>query len=208
MNITQPSFYVNDLEIPQAIAQPSIGSNTPTATAKLTDCITYVERKVLLGALGLANYNLLQTALADLPNAAQKWKDLVNGVEYDEKVWIGLKDPKSVLCYIVRHTFLDQNSTFWSTMGITKPESENSTNFTPAFELATMWQKFIEKYQKGCAVEPVRFSGIGYEYADYYGSDEDIDVSLLQYLRDKSSDFGFEGSKFRFYDNSINSFGL
>ena len=209
MNITQPSFYVNDLEIPQAISQPSIGSNTPTASDKLKDCITYVERSVLLNALGLANYNLLQTALADLPASAQKWKDLVDGKEYDGKKWIGLKDPKSLLCYAVYYHFLDENSAFWSTMGIIKPESENSNNVTPAFKLATAYQKFIRKYQGGCVIEPERYEGIGFEYADYYGSSEEVEVSLYQYLRDQGDDFDFKvNPKFRVYSSTLNSFGL
>ena len=208
MNITQPSFYVNDLEIPQAIAQPSIGSVTPTSQSKLTDCITYVERSVLLNCLGLVNYNALQLALANLPNADQKWKDLVNGKEYDGKVWIGLGSDKSLLCYAVRYAFLDENSTYWSTMGITKPESENSSNFTPVFELATMWQKFIRKYQGGCLLEPIHFSGVGFEYTDYYGEFDSVDVSLFEYLRDNVETYSFEDAKFKRYNDTVNSFGL
>ena len=208
MNITQPSFYVNDLEIPQAIAQPSIGSNTPTNASRLIDCITYVERSVLLNCLGLVKYNELQAALIDLPNADQQWKDLVNGKEYEGKIWEGLGSPKSLLCYIVRYTFLDGNSTFWSTMGIMKPESENATNFTPAFELATTYQKFIKKYQGGCLSEPHRYAGLDYSYTDFYGETDEIEVSLYQYLRDNVDLYSWDISKFKSYNNDLNSFGL
>ena len=208
MNITTPSFYVNDLEIPQAIAQPSIQSNTPTPNAKLIDCITYVERRVLLNSLGLLMYNELQTALSDLPASDQKWKDLVNGKEYDGKVWIGLGNAKSLLCYAVRVEFLDQNSTYWSTFGITKPDAENAKNITPAFEIASTYQKFIEKYQGGFSSEPFRYYEIGVSFVDYYGNHNNVDVSLFQYLRDNIDVYGWSQEFFKGYENTLNSFGL
>lgn len=207
MSIINNTYFKYDLAIPNAIAQPSVISNTPDGVADLTDCITHIEELVLINALGLTLYNELQTALADLPNADQKWRGLVNGKEYDNKKWIGLKDPKSLLCYAVYHAYLDYNSTFWTTLGIEKPKAENSQNVIPDFKLAASWQTFIRKYQGGACINPLRISTASFTYTDYYGSEDDVIVSLYQYLRDNKDVYGWSSELFSFYKQK-NSFGL
>lgn len=209
MPIIDNTFFKYDLAIPNAIAQPTVIPNSPVPAnvAALNDCIKYVEEELLLNALGVTIYNELKTALADLPNADQKWKDLVNGKEYDEKKWIGLKAEKSLLCYAVYYAFLDYNSTFWTTLGIEKPQAENSQNIVPDFKLAASYQTFLKKYQGGACIKPYRITTGSFTFTDYYGSESDVYVSLYQYLRDNKDVYGWEDSLFAIYEQK-NSFGL
>lgn len=205
--IIDNTYFKYDLAIPQAIAQPSITSNTPDNVDAVTDCIKHVEKDLLLNALGVTIYADLQAALPITDGSVQKWKDLVNGVTYDGKMWDGLKDEKSLIAYAVYYNFLDENSSFWTTLGVEKPKAENSQSVNPAYKLATAWQKFLKKYQNGLCIEPLRYKTTGATFTDYYGNNEDVNVSLYQYLRDNKEVYGWEDSNFKYYEQR-NSFGL
>lgn len=202
-NIIDTTYFVNDLFIPNA-KEVAGGANN---NAYVLECITRVEKSLLRNALGLSIYNELQAALPVVEGSEDKWKWLVNGREYDGKVWEGLSDQKSLIAYLVYAVFLDENSHFWTTTGTVKPAPENSENVTPAFKYATSWLRFTEKYQKGCLTEPYVINGYGYEYRDYYGNNEDVEVSLYQYLRDNKELYGWDESNFKVYAEK-NTFGL
>jgi len=202
-SIINNTYFVNDLEIPKAIAQPSIGLNTPTATQSITDCIAYTEKDVLLRALGFTLYNELQTALPIIDGSLQKWKDLVNGVGK----WEGLNNSKSLLAYATYYNYLLRQSDYWATTGVVKAESANATNVTPAYKLAYANQVFINKYQGENCKHPYFANGIGWEYKDWYGTENEEQLNLYTYLRDNSELYGWEASKFRFFE-TVNTFGL
>lgn len=208
--ITELTQFVGDIYIPLAVGQISSTPNlaTPNNEAVLTAKIDEVEKLILLNALGLSNYNELQTALSDLDNADQKWKDLVNGVEYDGKLWEGLKHSKSLLVYAIYYEFLcDNNRGRFTVNGIAKAKDENKEFVNPNFKLVDAYRKFIEKYQKGYCFEP-RISYIdGVRFTDYSVNTEDVIVSLFQFLEDKKDDYSFDKSKFKTYQN-INTFDL
>lgn len=206
-NVIDNTYFKYDLAIPQAIGQPSIISDTPNNVDAVTDCITEVEKSLLRNALGLLIYNQLQNALGNLEAADQKWKDLVNGVEYNGKSWEGLKSPKSLIAYYVYYTFLDENSTFWTTLGIEKPAAENSKNAVPDFKLATAYQKFLKKYQAEACDEPYRSFYGGVLLTDWYGNNDNVEVSLFHFLRDNKAAYGWETENFKFYPQ-LNSFGI
>lgn len=210
MSISKTTSFINDLFIPLAKATISgtVNTESPNNNVALQSMIDVVEKDILVNALGLTLYNELQTALLDLPNADQKWKDLVNGVEYDGKIWEGLDNPKSLLLYAVYYFFLSDNSAgFYTAVGISKPNSENSQLVTPAYKLATAWQTFLLKYQKGLKLCPDITYKNGVEFVDWFGNDNDVNQSLYQYLTDKAIDFGWDASKFRVYEN-VNTFGI
>jgi len=210
MNIIDNTYFKNDLYIPLGVDTISgtVNTNSPNNKTALEDCITEVEKSILLNALGLTAYNELQTALADLPSADQKWKDLVNGVEYDGKVWIGLNNPKSLITYAVYYFFLTRISQgFYTAVGVSKPSSENATLVTPAYKLAASWQAFLKKYQSGYLKEPFFSNVNGVDFIDWFGCSEEIEVSLYRFLSDKKEDYTFDASKFSVYE-SINSFGI
>lgn len=208
MAIISNTYFVNDLFIPQAVAKPALGTS-PNNVAEVNDCINTVEREVLLNALGLTLYNELQDALPIVTLSDQKWKDLVNGVEYDGKVWDGLANSKSLLAYAVYFNFLDDNSSYWTTTGVVKAESENASNVTPFYKISKAYQTFIRKYQSGFCIEPYRALIDGWLYTDYYAEHKDVNVSLFEFLRDKASIYNWSEEKFKHYNpTSKNTFGL
>ena len=207
-SITLITKFTNELYIPLAVNNPSsvVSQSTPNNSVSLQSTIDKVERDILVNSLGITTYNELQTALLDLPNADQKWKDLVNGVKYDGKVWEGLGNDFSLLAYAIYYTFLKQNTNFYMAIGMSKPNSENAVNVNPTQKLVWAWENFLVKYQQRRC-----FQDFVYNYREFYYSDEfynnEAFVSLFEFLTDKSADYGFDSSKFKFY-KMINSLGI
>lgn len=210
MQIVDTSFFINELYIPLASLglSGSTSQATPSNNGVLNSLIEEVEEDVLLNALGLVNYNLLQTALIDLPNANQIWKDLVNGKDYGEYRWEGLRSPKGCIAYAVYYAFIHENSEQLTAVGVSKVNTENATNISPFAKLANSWQKFTNKYQGGCLLNPITSMSNGYSFVDWKGTEENVQRSLYQYLNDNAVVYGFDASKFQTFDNNVNSFGL
>lgn len=203
--IISPSFFKYDLYIPNA-EQVAGGSDNYTG---LIDCINMVEREVLLKSLRLNLYNELQGALPITNDSLDKWKWLINGKEYDGKVWIGLGNEKSLLCYAVYSAFLDINSHFWTTTGAMHPTPENAQTVTSAFKYAKAWQTFVRKYQNGCEYYPEQYYYNGALVTDWLaGNREDVEISLYEYLNDNKELYNWDNEKFGRYDDTKNSFGL
>lgn len=204
----------NDLYIPIAVESPSSYDNqaSPDNEAALNDLCKEVERELLLNALGLTVYNELQAAIAlpGYPDSAwtadQKWKDIVNGCEYDGKVWDGLNSDKSFIAYAVYALFLTKNSDFYSPIGVVKPEAENSKRSTPVYKIASAQQAFIRKYQGGYLHHPNVSYQNGVTFTDYYGQNDDVSVSLYRFLSDNTSVYGWNG-RFKAYETK-NSWGI
>lgn len=210
MSISNIDNFVNDLYIP--LAQGTINSTpntaTPNSRAGVLELINEVEKDVLLNSLGLDLYNELLAALVDLPSADQKWKDLVNGVEYDGKIWEGLDNTKSLLLYAVYTLFIMNNSDHLTALGVAKSKVENANITTNVTKVSYAWQKFLSKYQDGCLAEPLVYSDSGYTFTDYYGTNDNIKRSLYQYLNDNLDTWTtWDSAKFRLYEQ-INSFGI
>ncbi len=207
-NIINKRYFKHDLFIPNAVEQPAIGDNTPNKVADINDAITVIERDVLLNALGLTIYNELQAELPITENSPQKWIDLVNGVEYNGKVWEGLSAPKSLIAYAIYYQYLSDNSDFWSTLGVTKPDSANSTNVNPSYKISVAYQNYVKKYQSGYLYKPFKGFVNGVYYEDYYGKHEEVNVSLYQYLKDNADLYGWGTKFFKPDNNQVNSLGL
>ena len=94
----------NGIYIPMAVEHPTSYQNqaSPNNASAIDLMCEKVERDILLNALGLATYNELQLALADINNPLYaSYKKLVEGEEYDGKVWNGLNDEYSLIAYRV-----------------------------------------------------------------------------------------------------------
>lgn len=210
-NITQIEVFnkPNELFIPLASEQPKSFStvSSPNNQEALTNAITLVEQDILLNVLGLSIYNELQTALNDLPNADQKWRDLVEGVEYDSKKWEGLSNDYSLLAFAIYYFFLNSNTQFNTAVGVAQINSENAQTVSPSYKLSNAWQKFITKYQNGYRSTPNVVFSNGVYFEDWSNSDNSVFVSLYTYLLDKKEDFGWDLNNFKSYEN-INTFNL
>lgn len=191
-------------------------TGSPTNETSLDFYITEYERVVLLNALGVVLYTELQLALVDLPNADQKWKDLVEGTTYVNssgitKSWDGLQgfNKQSLIAFFIYTEYLRNYNETFATTGTVRNDSKNATNYdaTPKYIKAHM--NFIEKYQAENTATPIAYANkFGTGGLDWYGS-ENVQVSLFQFLTDSNEleATKFPDFSFKFYTTQ-NSFGI
>jgi hypothetical protein len=196
----------NELNIPLSVenivANPAL--KTPNSTDFLTLLCERVEKSILVNALGLLAYNELQEALEDLEEADIKWKRLVEGYEYDGKIWVGLDNDYSLIAYKIFEEFLTETNQRLTGVGPVEGNPEKAILVSPRYKIANASQNFIKGYQKGYLIEPIVIG----EFIDWYGCNDDINVSLYQYLLDQKEDFtNVDLAKFRTYETQ-NSFGI
>jgi hypothetical protein len=199
----------NDLNIPLSVvnlvANPSL--STPNSNEALTLLCEKVEKSILLNALGLATYNTLQLALEDdFTNPLYaSYEKLVKGEEYDGKIWNGLEEDYSLIAYKIKEQFLIDTNDRLSGVGVVQSSPEKANLITPQYKIASANQSFIDKYQKGYLEFPLVYENV----VDWYANREnDIQVSLYQYMMDKKTDFAdFKIELFKTYE-TLNSFGI
>jgi hypothetical protein len=199
----------NELNIPLgvglAVANPSLA--TPNSASALTALCVKVEKSILLNALGLATYNTLQLALADINNPLYaSYKKLVEGDEYDGKVWNGLDYEYSLIAYRIFEQYITETNEHLTGVGNTQGKPEKATLVSPKYKIANANQQFIDIYQGGYLDYPIVYNNG--EFIDWFGNQEAVEVSLYQYLLDKKADFeDFDIEKFKTYETK-NSFGI
>ena len=193
----------NALYIPLAVAEPN---GSPDQSNDLLSTCKKVEREILINALGLELYNLLQLALDnDFVNPIyERFKFLVKGQEYDGKIWNGLQYEYSLLAFRIFEVFNTENNIRLSAVGTVKANPENAVLATPVYLIANANQNFITGYQGSCIVEPHLYND---GFVDWYYN-EAVFKSLYGYLQDKAADFPeWNASKFKFYETK-NTFGI
>ena len=204
MNIIDQTFFSNPnyLYIPLAVNDPSGSVNN---ASELSFLIDKVEKEVLLNSLGLTLYNELQLALKDLENPLNaKFKKLVDGDEYNEKLWQGLAHEESLIACRVFELYNSHNAIRLSATGATVVNAENATNSTPMYLIANANQSFIKQYQGNYLKEPI----VTDNFTDWFGDQNEVEQSLYSYLIDKLEDFTtFKPENFKVYE-TINTFGI
>jgi hypothetical protein len=209
MSILDLTYFqkANALNIPLSVSAPIANASmqTPNMEETLTLLIDSVEKSILLNSLGLNLYNLLITALEDIDNPTNaRFKSLVEGEEYDGKIWEGLLSDENLLACRVYQLFQEQQNTILSGVGNVQVSPEKANLVTPAYKIASANQNFIYKYQNGLLTSPIVIGN----FTDWFGCNDDIQVSLYRYLVDKAEVFPeWDLSKFKYYE-TINSFGI
>ena len=197
----------NILYIPLASEAPlpSAVTSTPNDGTYIDNLCIEIEKTILVNALGLTTYNELQLALADIDNPLNaSYKKLVNGDEYDGKIWVGLKYDLSLIANAVWIEYVMQKNTNLSAVGNSQVNLEKGTLVTPMYKIANASASFIKQYQGNILDEPI----VSGNFIDWQGCDDSVDVSLYRYLSDKKTDFpNVDLNKFKFYEQ-INSFGI
>ena len=197
----------NILYIPLASEAPlpSAVTSTPNDGAYIDNLCIEIEKTILVNALGLTTYNELQLALADIDNSLNAfYKKLVEGEEYDGKIWVGLKHDLSLIAQAVWIEYVMQKNTNLSAVGNSQVNLEKGTLVTPMYKIANASVSFIKQYQGEVLNEPI-VNGI---FVDWCGFNNEVEVSLYRYLSDKKTDFpNVDLDKFKFYEQ-INSFGI
>ena len=197
----------NILYIPLASEAPlpSAVTSTPNDGTYIDALCIEIEKTILVNALGLTTYNELQLALADIDNPLNaSYKKLVNGDEYDGKIWVGLKYDLSLIANAVWIEYVMQKNTNLSAVGNSQVNLEKGTLVTPMYKIANASASFIKQYQGEYLNEPIVIGN----FIDWQGCDDSVEVSLYRYLSDKKTDFpNIDLNKFKFYEQ-INSFGI
>lgn len=208
-NIIDKTYFqnANELNIPLSIqtlvANPTL--QTPNNVAYLDQLIARVEKSILVNSLGLATYNELQLALADIDNPLYaSYKKLVQGDEYDDKIWVGLDNNYSLIAYRIFEEYMTETNVRLVANGNVQLNPESATLISPAFKIANANQKFLSQYQGGYLDIPI----VTENFIDWFGQDNETNVSLYSYLIDKKDDFPlWDASRFSVY-TSKNTFGL
>ena len=197
----------NILYIPLASEAPlpSAVTSTPNDGTYIDALCVEIEKTILVNALGLATYNELQLALADIDNPLYaSYKKLVNGDEYDDKIWVGLKYDLSLIANAVWIEYIMQKNTNLSAVGNSQVNIEKGNLVTPMYKIANASASFIKQYQGQYLDEPIVIGN----FIDWQGCDDSVEVSLYRYLSDKKADFpNVDLNKFKFYEQ-LNSFGI
>ena len=197
----------NILYIPLASEAPlpSAVTSTPNDGTYIDALCIEIEKTILVNALGLTTYNELQLALAEIDNPLYASYDkLVNGDEYDGKIWVGLKYDLSLIANAVWIEYVMQKNTNLSAVGNSQVNLEKGTLVTPMYKIANASASFIKQYQGEYLDEPIVIGN----FIDWQGCDDSVEVSLYRYLSDKKTDFpNIDLNKFKFYEQ-INSFGI
>lgn len=208
--IVSKSYFnkANILYIPLASEAPlpSAVTSTPNDGTYIDNLCIEIEKTILVNALGLTTYNELQLALADIDNPLNaSYKKLVEGDEYDGKIWVGLKYDLSLIANAVWIEYIMQKNTNLSAVGNSQVNLEKGTLVTPMYKIANASVSFIKQYQGNILDEPIVYDNY---FIDWYGCDDSVEVSLYRYLSDKKADFpDIDLNKFKFYEQ-INSFGI
>ena len=197
----------NILYIPLASEAPlpSAVTSTPNDGTYIDALCIEIEKTILVNALGLTTYNELQLALAEIDNPLYaSYKKLVNGDEYDDKIWVGLKYDLNLIANAVWIEYVMQKNTNLSALGNSQVNLEKGSLVTPMYKIANASASFIKQYQGEYLNEPIVIGN----FIDWQGCDDSVEVSLYRYLSDKKADFpNIDLNKFKFYEQ-INSFGI
>ena len=145
----------NILYIPLASEAPlpSAVTSTPNDGTYIDALCIEIEKTILANALGLTTYNELQLAIADeFTNPLYASYDkLVNGDEYDGKIWVGLKYDLSLIANAVWIEYVMQKNTNLSAVGNSQVNLEKGTLVTPMYKIANASASFIKQYQGNLA---------------------------------------------------------
>lgn len=214
MNITDATYYNSGIRfIPNNNNLNTEIEGVPNSGSEIDYFIAKYERLLLINCLGVEVYEGLKTALEDLDNADEKYKNLVNGVTYTKGgksyVFDGLRGfgLDSFIANYVFCKYLENDNSYYSTTGTVKSDSANSKNFEPTQKYIDNWLEFLSKYQNSNDVNsPEYYVSNGVIVGvDYFGASDSVMVTLEQFLKDHSKDYNV--GTFKRYD-SINSFGI
>lgn len=200
--ITDGSYFQSGaLAIPLAKKKESLTGTIPDNADEITRAIDIYEPLLLRNALGVTNYNELKTQFQEdgsfKPDALDKWKDLVNGVDYefegDTYHWEGLRCKDSLVACFVFVKFFEDDTFEYNTTGLHLLKSKGSDSVNPNQKSTDIWARFLKKYQSNAVTMPsviTRANGYG---IDWYNNQE-TNVSLYTYLfhNDIYGDYGFK----------------
>ena len=188
--ITQLSYFVNDIFIPQTGNNVSHVAND---NKKLMQAISKYEVEILVRGLGRKMTKELYNQLSDgkvSDTTEQVYIDLIEGTEYTyqdrEFCWRGLVDTtgdytECMMAYYIYWNYVKNSDVLLTTMGTKKGNSQN-TNIVSSFpKLVTAWRNLHDWYMGSVETYAKKYYHKGYYVEDYFDGHSD-DVSMYQFL--------------------------
>jgi len=135
------------------IAYPNLSDNATMLAA----AITQYEKEILISALGYKLYSLLIADCSNFVPATQKYKDLVDGKEFQHESitgdtitlkWEGLKNTQkqSLIAYYVYYKLLERETIHLSDVGTLVLKSEGGERVSPYDKMIMAWDRLRELY--------------------------------------------------------------
>lgn len=186
MYLISVSDFQREYSIPNA-------TETYSDSGKNTDL--YIDDKVrlfLYEILGNDLFNDLDSNIENgqlKPDAAQRWKDFVNGKDnYKGLIFNSGLFKESCLIPLVYSYWLEDNVTKVAEVGEVNIKSINAVSVVSTKRIVNAWNTFVNMYQGNHGHRP--FKGIvkGVPFCDYYGSRSSF-VSVRQFLLDNKETY-------------------
>lgn len=196
MYLIDDTYFVRELAIPTIEDMNSVAS---TELELFIDerCRFILREEILNPELFSDLDSNIDNGVLDV-DAPQKWKDLVNGVTYTEDgidyTWRGLLFAEgsfkgSLLAYYTYCFWYEAQVSYVSGVGDVQAKAKNANNVNPNQRLVNTWNTFVSMYQGNCEYPYGRFYyHDGVPVSDWFGS-ADRNVSLLQFLKHRESDY-------------------
>lgn len=191
----------------------NVGEYTGAETINIDNYIDKFARQFLQETLGYVLFKDLDsniTAGALDAGAPQKWKDLVNGVEYTKDgetyYWRGLLHTEGVFkeSILARYVYLNYFENYMkSENGLAILSAKNADAINPTQHLVEVYNDFVEMYQGVCNNQPYVAFYNGTLFKDYSYNVNSGYVSYLQFLNDKEADYPNAPKQVLNYKNSL-----
>lgn len=201
--IINNTYFKGDIYIPHA--KPSITDDISGVEDTVLSFIDEYSRECLLHCLGVELFNEFSDVLDDtLPDglsvtADVKWDDLLNGKTYqcpktgEAKIWRGIRYKSnkdsgynvSFLAYYVYFFYERYDYITRADTGHQIEESDNATKVSPTMKVVTSWNKFVDMVQ-GKRVGPNYAVKSGALIVDYYNTNNNLDASLNEFIKDSN----------------------
>lgn len=209
-------YLIDEANFTREISVPNLTSSQ-SGNAERLGLYGYEKPRLLLQmALGNVLFSQLDSQVTNgVLNvvADQKWKNLVNGVTYDGKVWKGLNYTEgsfkvSLLAYFVFWNWVYDNTTTIGSGGEVQIQTKNANNVNPTSSQVQIWNTFTQMYQGSTFYAHRNISYVNDAiFVDYYGCNNNSNyVNLLQFLKDNPTDY--PDANLYYFDNSSNSNSL
>lgn len=142
--------------------------------------------------LGDTYLELKQHFDADLnlkDDAPQKFKDLLYGKEYDNKIWKGLIEKGkfykfSILANYVFLAYLDETNSLTTNQGQVNIEIKNAEKVSSKQISVDVWNEIVSKVGETKPYKAVISNINGVRFVDWYGNNKNTLVNLTEFLKD------------------------
>ena len=205
MPITDLTYYKAELSIPSS--QTSVSDTATGVRVDLNQFISQYEREALIKTLG---YTLYAEFIAEFDvnandvwtiksAAAQKWKNLLNGLEYTinsdtvnyrgmifTEPYSGTDLKRSFMAYYIYFHYLNDNMEDYAGTGISELAAKNATRTSPIPKSIRSWRRFYELVV-GTFNQPALLKNrSGMIGLDWFGTN-DTERSLYQFIDDQNT---------------------